>query len=305
MRKTVLIVGASSFLGSNLVESLREEFRVITTYHQTPISFPGVLSLPCDIHNKDRVTRILQTIRPQVTIYAAGLSSIAACNANPKLADAMNSAGLINVCSAAERMSSKFIFFSSSFVLGGEDLVYKESDTPFPTTTFGSTLASSEFYVQKSCLNYIIFRCCPLYGRAYHPKRRNWFESLERAMAQGAPVTMDDHVLHGHLDVQLIAKLVRLAIQQNVTNRLLQISSKDVLSRYDFAKLYCQIFKKDENLVTRGQWDLPIDSNQARIAKTLSKYNYKMDLKNAEEFFNFRFPTIEESLSGTRKRLAG
>ena len=305
MRKTVLIFGASSFVGSNLVESLRDEFRVITTFHNSPLSIPGVLSLPCDVHNKDKVSRLVQTLRPHVTIYAAGLSSIAACNANPKLAAALKSAGLINVCSAAERVSSKFIFFSSSFVLGGEDMVYKESDTPFPTTTYGSTLASSEFFVQKSCLNYIVFRCCPLYGRTYHPKRRNWFESLEKSIALGLPVAMDDHVLHGHLDVQLLAKLVKISIQQNVTNRLLQVSSKDVLSRYDFAKLYCQLFKKDENLVTRAQWELPPDGNQARMARALAKYNYKMDLKNAEEFFKFRFPTVEESLTGTRKRLLG
>lgn len=303
MRKTVLIVGGSSFVGSNLVEALRDEFRVVCTYHHTPLTIPGILSLPCDVLNKERVNRMVQAIRPHVTIYAAGLSSVTACNDNPKLADAMNSAGLINVCSSAERMSSKFIFISSSFVLGGEDIIYKESDTPFPSTSYGASLASSEFYVQKSCLNYIVFRSCPLYGRSYHPKRKNWFEALEKSIESGLPVAMDDRVFHGHLDVQLLATLIKLSIQQNVTNRLLQVSSKDVLSRYDFAKLYCQLFKKDENLVTRAQWELPIDSGQARIAKSMSKYSYKMDLKNAEEFFNFRFPTVEESLTGTRKRL--
>lgn len=303
MRKTVLIFGASSFVGSNLVESLRDEFRVITTFHQSPVSIPGVLSISCDVLNKEKVTRLIQTLRPHVTIYAAGLSSIAACNAHPKLADALNASGLVNVCSSAERMGSKFIFLSSSFVLGGEDIAYKESDTPFPTTTYGTTQGSSEFYVQKSCLNYIVFRCCPLYGRSYHPKRRNWFESLEKSIGLGLPVAMDDHVFHGHLDIQLVAKLIKLSIQQNVTNRLLQISSRDVMSRYDFAKLYCRLFDKDENLVTRAQWDLPVDKNQSRIAKTLAKYNYKMDLRNAEEFFNFRFPTVEESLAGTHKRL--
>lgn len=304
MRKTVLIFGASSFVGSNLVESLKEDFRVITTFHQSPITFPGVLSVGCDVHNKDRVTRLIQALRPDVTIYAAGLSSIAACHINPKLADAMNSAGLINVCSSAERIGSKFIFFSSSFVLGGEDIAYKESDTPFPTTSYGMTMGSSEFFVQKSCLNYIIFRSCPLYGRSYHPKRKNWFEALEKSIALGLPVAMDDHVLHGHLDVKLLAKLVKLSIQQNVTNRLLQVSSKDIMSRHDFGKLYCDMFKKDENLITRGQWDLPINSTQVRMAKVMSKYHFRMDLKNAEEFFNFRFPTVEESLQETKKRLS-
>ncbi|MBY0516143.1 MAG: sugar nucleotide-binding protein [Bacteriovoracaceae bacterium] len=304
MRKTLLIFGASSFLGSNLIESLKNDYRIIGTYFETPLRIPGILTLRCDVLKKDTVNRLVAQFRPDVTIYAAGLSSITACHANPKLADALNSAGLINVCSSAERFGSKFVFISSSYVLGGEDIVYNESDTPFPGTSYGGSLASSEFYVQKSCLNYIIFRSCPLYGRAYHPTRKNWFEALEGVISQGLPANMDDHVLHGFLDVQLLAKIIKLAIEKNVTNRLFQVTSRDVLSRYEFSKLYCQIFKKDESLVARTQWPLPLDDSQFR-SKALEKYHYKMNTTNAEEFFNLKFPSIEESLKATKKRLTG
>ncbi len=305
MRKTVMIFGASSFVGSNLLEALRADFRVIATYHENPVSVPGVLAVKCDVHKKDSVNRLIAVMRPDVTIYAAGLSSVMACHANPKLADALNSAGLINVCSSAERFGSKFLFLSSGFVLGGEDVLYKESDTPFPTTVYGSTLASSEFYVQKSCLNYVIFRCCPLYGRSAHPTRRNWWEALEGQVSKGIPSAWDDHVLHGHLDVQLVGRLVRTAIQENVTNRLLHVSSRDVMSRHDFARLYCRVFDKDENLVTRGQWDFPVAEGAMRMGKALTRYHFRMETKNAEEYFNVRFPSVEESLESTKKRLAG
>ncbi len=304
MRKTVLIFGASSFLGSNLVEAFGQDYRIVGTYLTTPVKVPGMLSVRCDVLKKENVQRLLGLFRPQITIYAAGMSSISACHANPKLADALNSAGLTNVCSSAERVGSKFIFVSSSFVLGGEDVSYHESDTPFPGTSYGSSLASSEFYVQKSCLNYIIFRSCPLYGRAYHPTRRNWLEPIESAIVQGQQVAVDDSVSHGHLDVQILAKLIKLGIEKNVTNRLFQITSQNIMSRYDFARLYCQTFGKDENLIVRAQWPLPLDNSQFR-SKALEKYNFRMDTKNAEEFFTLRMPTVEESLKATKKRLAG
>ncbi len=303
MRKTVLIFGVSSFLGSNLVEALGQDYRIVGTYNTTPVRVPGMLTVRCDVLKKDTVQRLVALFRPHITIYAGGMSSLSACHANPKLADALNSAGLTNVCSSAERVGSKFIFISSSFVLSGEDIVYHESDTPFPGTSYGSSLASSEFYVQKSCLNYIIFRSCPLYGRAFHPTRRNWFEPIETALAQGQQVGIDDTVLHGHLDVHILAKLIKLGIEKNVTNRLFQITSKDIMSRYDFARLYCQVFGKDENLVVRAQWPLPLDDSQYR-SKALEKYNFRMDTKNAEEFFSLRMPTVEESLKATKKRLA-
>ena len=303
MRKTVLIFGVSSFLGSNLVEALGQDYRIVGTYNATPIRVPGMLTVKCDVLKKETVQRLVALFRPHITIYAAGMSSISACHANPKLADALNSAGLTNVCSSAERVGSKFIFISSSFVLSGEDVLYNESDTPFPGTIYGSSLASSEFYVQKSCLNYIIFRSCPLYGRAFHPTRRNWFEPIETALAQGQQVSVDDSVSHGHLDVHILAKLIKLGIEKNVTNRLFQITSKDILSRYDFARLYCQIFGKDENLVARAQWRLPLDDSQFR-GKELQNYNFRMDTKNAEQYFSLRMPTVEESIKATKKRLA-
>jgi dTDP-4-dehydrorhamnose reductase len=305
MRKTVLIVGASSFVGSNLVEALRDDFRLVGTHHKTPLRVPGLLSIPMDVHRKEYVNRLIAVLKPDFTVYLAGLSSLAACHANPKLADAMNSAGLINVCSSAERFGSKFVFISSSFVLGGEDLIYRESDTPFPLTVYGASLASSEFYVQKSCLNYVVLRTCPMYGRSFHPTRRNWFEVIEGQVARGQPLTVDDTVTHGYLDVQLLARVLKHALNENVTNRLFQVSSRDVMSRYEFARLYCKLFKRDENLVARGQWPFQLDENQARIGRPVAKPRFHMDVSNAEQFFNMRFPSVEESLTATRKRLAG
>ncbi len=304
MRKTVMIFGVSSFLGSNLLEALASHYRIIGVFHKTTVDLPNVLTIRCDVLKKDNVNRLIALFRPDVTVYAAGLSNITACHANPKLADALNSAGLINVCSSAERFGSKFVFVSSSYVLAGEDVVYHESDTPFPATVYGSSLASSEFYVQKSCLNYIIFRSCPLYGRAYHPTRSNWFEPIELALAQGRTVALDDRVEHGCLDVQILARVIRLAIEKGVTNRLFQITTRDTASRYDFARSYAKVFGRDEDLITRAQWKFPIDTGHFR-KQALERYVFKMDTKNAEEYFGLRFPSIEESLLATKKRLAG
>lgn len=299
MRKTILIFGASSFLGSNLLESLKKHYRVIGTYKDTPIDYPGILFYKCDGLKKDRVTHLIGLTKPDVTIYASGLSSITACHSNPKLADALNSAGLINVCSAAERYGSKFIFVSSSFVLGGENNEYLESDTPFPVTVYGSSLASSEFYVQKSCLNYIIFRTAPFFGRSYHPKRRNWIESIERSVLRGNVANVDDQIEHGHMDPQFLANIIHLAIEKNVTNRLFQISSQDTMSRYDFAKKFIKSIGLDDNLITRAQWSFPLDESSAR-SRGRDYYHYKMSVKNAEEFFQLKMPTVQQLLDAKK-----
>lgn len=306
MKKTVMIFGVSSFLGSNLLEILKEEYRVIGTYHSTPVSVPGVTILRCDVLKKDYVTNLVSRFRPDITIYAAGLSSLKECQLFPKEADALNSAGAVNCCIAAERYSSKFVYFSSGFVLGGEDLLYREADTPFPETVYGTTLSSTEFYIQRSCLNYLILRCSPVYGRGYNPTHTNWFESIQSAFAKNEPVYADDSVYTGFLDIHLMGKILKAMISQNVTNRLFHVSSKDFMSRYEFAKLYAKIFKKDEALIQKVSGIFPIDTNKTirnRRSQNDLNFCFKMDTSNIEEFLGVSMPRIEESLMVTYKRL--
>src|SRR5688572_27476615 len=121
MKKTVLIFGVSSFVGSNLALMLKDDYRVIGTYHKTPVEIPGITCYPCDVLKKDYVMNLTGLFKPDFTIYAIGLSSLTECKNFPKLADALNTNGAINACTASERYGSKFIFISSSYVLGGED----------------------------------------------------------------------------------------------------------------------------------------------------------------------------------------
>ncbi len=299
MKKTILIFGISSFVGSNLAEILKDDFRIIGTYHKTPVNIPGVLCVPCDVLKKEYVTSLVTLFKPDFTIYAAGMSSLKEASLYPKNNDALNTAGLINCCTACERGGSKFIFLSSSFVFGGEDILYREGDTPFPTTALGNALSSSEFYVQRSCLNYFILRSSPLYGRAFNPLRPNWFEVVQSKLAKNEAVKADDSIVTGFLDIYLVGKILKSAIEANVTNRLFQVSSRDFMTRYEFAKLYAKVFKEDENLIQNVNFNFPIESGKNN---KLERHSFKLDLNNIEEFLGQKMPTVEESLLYTYKR---
>lgn len=302
MKKTVLIFGISSFIGSNLAQILKDDFRVVGTYFKTPVNIPGVTCIPCDILKKDYVSSLVSIVRPHFTIYAIGMSSLTECNILNNLADALNTGGAITACKASERVGSKFIYISSSYVLSGEDMVYKEGDTPFPATVYGTTLSSAEFYVQRSCLNYFILRCSNLYGRSYNPKHENWFEILQTALAKNEVINVDDSVHTGFLDIYIVGKILKTAMETNITNRLFHISSKDTMTRYEFAKLYADIFHKDKNLIQKVTQVFPIDQNLKRNTSASGQYYFKLDTTNLEECLNTKMPKIEDSLGLTLKR---
>lgn len=301
MRKTVMIFGVSSFVGSNLVEALKDDFRVVGTYFKNPVEIPGVTCYPCDVLKKDYVTRLISRVKPDFTVYAAGLSSLTECKLKPKLADALNSSGAANVCSASERYRAKFVYLSSGFVHGGENPTYTEGDTPFPTTAFGNSLSSGEFYVQRSCLNYLILRCGVLYGRSFSPTHPNWFEYLERALVKAEKFSVDDSVKTGFLDVQIIARILKQALIANVTNRLIHVSSTDTMSRYDFARLYARHFKFDESLLVKATVPFPLERKPGK--DWIQDLSFRLSVANMEEFLGTKMPSIEESIAFTKNRL--
>jgi dTDP-4-dehydrorhamnose reductase len=187
--------------------------------------------------------------------------------------------------------------------MGGEDQEYKEDDTPFPNTVYGTSLSSMEFYIQRSCLNYLILRCSPLYGIGYGPRHPNWFEVVQSQFAQNQVLQTDDTVTTGFLDIVILGKILKSAFEANVTNRLFQVSSQDAMTRFQFAQAMAKIFHKDINLVQKGGHTFPVDFNNTKN-KMASHYYFKMSTNNIEEFLGTKMPTIEESLLYTSKRLA-
>ena len=300
MKKTIMIFGISSFIGSNLLEQLKDEFRIIGTYHKTPVDVPGVTSLPCDVLRKEYVSSLVALFRPDVIVYAIGLNSLSTCEQFSKQCEALNTKGAVNCATASDRYSSKFIFFSSGFVFNGENNEVRESETPFPQTTYGKTLSSTEFYIQRSCLNYVILRCSTIYGRGHGSASRNWFEQLQYSLVNGDQVIVDDTIHTGFLDASILGDAVRVIVKQNISNRLLNLSSQDSLTRYEFAKIYAKIFRKDGGLVQPGIGAFPgIMKSDIDDKKPLY---FKLNPLTFEELTGLSMPKIEQSLKLTQKK---
>ena len=292
-KKTILIFGISSFLGSNLAEQLKDDYRVVGTYYSTPVDIPGVLSIKCDVHDKDVVQKVVFLFKPDITVYAIGLKDINACQKFPKVADALNTAGVFNVSAASERYKSKFVYFSSCFIFSGEDTLFKENDTPMPSSVYGNTVASAEFYIQKSCLNYLIFRCAPIMGRSFNPFDMTWLETVEKLNFKGEKIICDTKINHGYIDIWSVVEIFKQAIDENVTNRLFQISSKDLANRYEFTKKYLEKSGGDISLLSKGDWHFPRTENRIALQNIGEELNFSMDTENVEAAFNIEMPSFE------------
>jgi dTDP-4-dehydrorhamnose reductase len=304
-KKTILIFGLSSFLGSNIAANLKSEYRIVGTYNETPVNISGVLSIKCNVNNKDMVQKVVLLFKPDITVYAVGLTDMDACQEFPKVADALNTAGVFNVSMASERYHSKFVYFSSAYIFSGEDILCGASDTPVPSSVYGNTIASAEFYIQKSCLNYIIFRCSPIFGRSYNQNDLKWCEAIERSEFLGQKIVCDTKVHTGFVDIHTVTDYLKKAIENNVTNKLLHVTTRDIMSRFDFAKLYLEIFGGNQALLVKGNWKFPQTENQIALQSLSDELRFHLDATNLEAEFQLKIPSIREMILSYKTKLEG
>ncbi|NOT79530.1 MAG: sugar nucleotide-binding protein [Bacteriovoracaceae bacterium] len=303
-RKTILIIGINSFIGSNLAEFFRKDYRVVGTYHKINQPLPGILCLPCDVLAKDEVQLVLYAFKPDIVLYCVGLTSLKDCADKPNASDALNSAGLFNVAELAPRYGARIVYFSSQYLFSGANKNYNEMDNADVITQYGKSQASSEFYLQKSSLNYLIVRCSKVYGRGVSALRNTWFEQLQKNLKNNQSAIYDDFVHQGFIDIYYLGMVLKMCIDKNVANRLIHFSSQDTMTHYEFAKAYTEVFNESDGLLNKGKWALPILKSSS-IERVDEHLHYKLDVLNIEGLLKIKMPTIRESLEFTFRRLDG
>lgn len=288
---SIFIFGLSSGLGANLALHLKDKYRVMGTYFNNSVNIPGVLSFKCDVRNKVEVKWLLAKFRPDFVFFCAGIPSMTYIERNQKASEEITQQGLINVIAASEGISAKLYYFSSGFIFSGENIFYSESENPSPINSYGNIMSNAEFFVQRTSFNYLIFRLCLIFGRVPSFTHPNWFEVVENHAHKNEMLYCDDHIHNGFLDIKTFCKIVEHSLASDISNRLFQLSSSDICSRLAFVEKYEKLTKKKIRKTVRNAY-FPCFETYSNT----ESYQFHLSVKNIEETFHLKLPTIDESL---------
>lgn len=232
--KTILITGASGYLGSNLVEYFFSRYNIIKAARKK--NEKGILAV--DLADEASIADLLGQYNPDFILHAAGIKA-QACEKNPELAR-------VNV-SASEILtthfpSAKIYFFSTDFVFDGKRGNYTETDPPNPLTIYGrSKLAAEKFYdLERHC----IIRTAGLFDLD-QPGFLNYVFSQ---LSQEKPIEAFTDVYSTPTYLPYLCKTLEDMIELEITG-LFHIAGSERVSRFEFAKLVAREFSYDENLV--------------------------------------------------------
>lgn len=267
-----MVIGASGYLGSNIVNYLKKRHRVIAAFNRNIIPFPGVSHFTYMLNDRDYMKRMITLLKPDAIIYCAGINDFVECSRFPRLAEAINSFGPVVISGAADTISQRFIYLSSAYVYDGRKGNFSEGDVVLPQTIFGKSKLAGENYVRGKFITYSILRMSPIFGLGsiYHISA---FDRIRIKLERGERVELPDNEIHSFLFLDIVLQAIDWLVTSEGQNKTYNLGGLTKLSWFQFGVLIAESLGLDPSLVVpiKAQFDGDVDfsMNGSELVKQL------------------------------------
>jgi len=256
----------------------------------------GCTPFLADITNRDDIKAVLDNIQPDVIINCAALTDVDACEGDAyyKKAFAVNTFGVNKL---RDEFDGLLIHVSTDYIFNGKRGPYSEKYYKYdPVNDYGLTKVAGEAVLQThQKKNTIIVRTTGLYGGS--SGKHDFFQLVKQHLAEGQELRVTKKVKGNQTYVpHLVEALIKLANMEQAFFRpkVINIASKDVINRYEFALMIASVFGWNKKLLT------PVNTIPEWVAKRPTRGGLKTGLAEKLELPIY---TISEGLEALHETI--
>ncbi|MDY7012425.1 MAG: NAD(P)-dependent oxidoreductase [Cyanobacteriota bacterium] len=269
--KTLLVTGASGFLGWTLCQVAREEWNVWGTTFSHPTSIPGTTEIQIDLKNFQDLKHLFNDLKPAAVIHAAAASKPNYCQTHPEesyLTNVIVSENIAGLCADANIPCA---FTSTDLIFDGLNAPYKESDRPCPVNLYGEHKAIAEERMLKTYPRTAICRLPLMFGLP-SPTAECFLQGFIRALEGGQSLHLFTDEYRTSVSVTTAARGLLLALDR--VEGILHLGGKERMSRYEFGRLMAEVLgfpvdkvqpclQRDVPMAAPRPTDVSFDSSKA------------------------------------------
>lgn len=248
----ILITGANGLLGQAVTILFRRETDheiIVTSVEPLPNFQKESNYQQLDITMRDDLKKFMHENMPDVIINCAAYTDVDKCETERELCWKLNVDAVKNLIIASRINNAKVIHYSTDYVFDGKNGPYTEESIPSPVSFYGRSKLASENALLSSEIDYAILRTVVLFGLGINVKP-NFALWLFNKLKMGEPVNIVDDQISNNTMVDDLA-YGTLKVIEKKRKGIFNIAGKDIISRFEFAMIFCDVFKFDRNLVTR------------------------------------------------------
>lgn len=168
-------------------------------------------------------------------VHAAAITDVDLCERDKQLCSKVNFEGTKNIVDLAKNIGARLLYISTVSVFSGEKGNYKENDKPAPKNFYNQTKLQGE----QAVLSYgqgLVLRVNLIGIHPSGSRGKNFFEWLVDSIKADKDMQLFSDVMINPLSNWTIAELIEKIIDHNLSEKILHIASRNVLSKADIAK---------------------------------------------------------------------
>jgi len=294
-----LITGSNGLLGQKLVNLCSKlnnfEVHAISRGVNRNESTKNYSYYNVDLTNPERVTELINDIKPQFIVNCAAMTNVDVCEKENEKCHQINVEAVETLVNCSKENNIHLIHISTDFIFDGKNGPYKEYDKPNPINYYGLSKLKSEEIIIRSDIKHTILRTILVFGKVDNMSTNNIVLFVKDALENGRELTMVDDQYRMPTFVDDLAQACLSAIERHVYG-VFHISSNELLSIYEMAIQIADVFNLDKTLIKR------ISTAQLnQTAKRPSKTGF--NLEKSQKFLNFPLQSFENRLQVFKNQL--
>jgi dTDP-4-dehydrorhamnose reductase len=254
----VLLTGATGLVGhATLLAVLARGHEVFALGHERLPELPvaaaaqkHVFARQCDLTDDAALDRLMFDYYPDAIINCAALSSQAAVEAQPALAEKLNVTLPRRLAQIAHHLCARLLHLSTDFVFDGSSGPYRSTDMPHPRTLYGQLKLQAEHEVLLYGGDFVVVLRITVVNGNSPAGTRGVHEKLFHTWAAGKVATAFTDELRQPVSAVNIGDVLTELVERPNLHGLFHWAGPDTLSRFDMARAILAHFGLPENLVT-------------------------------------------------------
>ena len=293
MREKIFVVGASGFIGQELVYQLinSRRYDIIAGINSQSILPKSKRERRIDLTIEDEVNDSIHSESPDIIINLAAMSTIWKCEENKDTAYRINVKGVEYLVKATEGLEQRplFIHFSTDHVFNGFDGrngSYREEDSAEPGNHYGKTKLESEGIVRNSSLDHLIIRTSLTFGEYRYLHRQDRLNHMIiRSLKNSEFFNIDKNSTISPTCLEYLCRGILFLLKKGVKNETVHIAGSDAVTKFEFAKMIARsLGDKYESMITVSK-DATIKNTSLNTEKMRNLGYHRMSIRKALEYY--------------------